>query len=261
VREQLVYPVFRQIDFRGKGRLREALRPPTEGVRVARFRSGMKLQLDLRESVQRDFLFGLYDRRELGIVRHHLAAGGDFVDVGAHIGMYSVLAGRTLGERGRVLSLEPNPVAREQLETNVALNRCSSVIVRAAAASDQSGTGLLHVAKTRDPSFSSLLIRGFEEDAPLEIEVTTVDREVEAFGLVPAMVKIDVEGNEVAVVDGMAKTLELRPALLVEVTADTASKIMFRLERLGYRALRVTRKGLVKGIDAPGWFNVLFLAE
>src|SRR5215204_1555377 len=158
------------------------------------------MRLDLRESLQRDFLFGLYDRRELDLVREHLG-DGDFVDVGAHVGLYTVAA--ALHGPGRVLAFEPNPSAREQLGENLALNRCANVLVVPKAVGDAPATALLHVPTTPDPSFSSLAGGRFAEGEPIDVEVTTVDAEVEAAGLRPSVVKIDVEGGELAVVGGM----------------------------------------------------------
>jgi FkbM family methyltransferase len=255
-----LYPVFRRVDFRGKGRLRRVLPVPERGSVVAAFPGGMRLRLDLRESLQRDFLFGLYDRVELDLVRERLRAGGDFVDVGAHVGMYSVAAALALGERGRVLAFEPNPGAREQLEANLALNGCRNVIVSAAAVSDAPGETVLHVPATPDPSFSSLEAGRFAEGEPIAVETTTIDREVEAHGLRPAFVKVDVEGGELAVLAGMARTLEALPTLLVEVSEESADAVASTLAACGYGAYRLRRRSLEPGLgDARGMFNALFL--
>jgi FkbM family methyltransferase len=256
-----LYPLFRRIEFRGKGRLRRVLPVPSSGTVVAGFPGGMRLRLDLRESLQRDFLFGLYDRAELELVRRELARGGDFVDVGAHVGMYSVAAALALGTRGRVLAFEPNPAARAQLEANLALNACRNVIVSAAAVSDAVGETVLHVPATPDPSFSSLEPGRFAEGEPVEVETTTVDREVEAHGLRPAVVKVDVEGGERAVVAGMGVTLELRPTLLVEVSEQSGGELVDTLTPLGYRAFSVGPSGLEPGVAGRrGLFNAVFRA-
>jgi FkbM family methyltransferase len=234
---------------------------PSDGLVVAGFPGGMRLRLDLRESLQRDFLFGLYDRRELALVRERLRGGGDFVDVGAHVGMYTVAASLALGDRGRVLAFEPNPAARAQLEANVALNGCENVVVSPRAVGDAAGEAVLHVPATPDPSFSSLEPGRFAEGEPISVEVTTVDAEVEALGLRPALVKVDVEGGELAVIAGLERTLDARPPLLVEVSQETGPELERRLAPLGYRAFRVGRH-LQPGLAGrPGLFNALFEAD
>jgi FkbM family methyltransferase len=253
--EDRVYPLFRRFDFRGKGRLRNRLPVRSEGRAEVDFPGGLRLELDLEESIQRDFLFGLVDRHELDLVIDHLAGFGDFVDVGAHIGYYTVGAARTTS--GRVLALEPNPDARAQLERNVALNGLENVIVRPAAVAAEPGRSHLHVPATPDPSFSSLEPARFAEGEPIEVEVSTVDREVEAARLEPRVVKIDVEGGELDVVAGMTQTLEAKPVLLVEVSEANAAELAQRLE--GYEGFRVARGSLEPLETGSGLFNALFL--
>ena len=226
------------------------------GTAVASFRGGTRLELDLRESLQRDFLFGMVDRHELELVRRHLR-GGDFVDVGAHIGMYTVEAARATP--GRVLALEPNPAARAQLERNVRLNGCTNVEIVGRAVAAAPGSAQLHVPVTPDPSFSSLEPRGFAEADPVDVEVTTVDAEVERRGLRPTVVKIDVEGGELAVAAGMTRTVELhRPVVLVEVSEATAHELARALE--GYSGFRVGSR-LEPLESGRGLFNALFLPQ
>ena len=252
--ERTLYPVFRRVDFRGKGRLRRALPVRSTGEAVASFPGGVRLRLDLRESLQRDFLFGMFDARELGLVREHLR-GGDFVDVGAHVGLYALTAARAT--RGRVLAFEPNVAARAQLERNVGLNDAANVVVDPRAVADTPGRATLHVPATPDPSFSSLAGGRFDEGVPLDVEVTTVDAEVERLGLAPTVVKIDVEGGELGVVAGMQRTLrEHRPVLLVEVSEDSARELARTLD--GYSGARVAR-GLEPLESGSGLFNALFV--
>jgi FkbM family methyltransferase len=253
--ERTVLPLMRRIDFRGKGRLRQVLPLRSSGAAEVTLPGGPRLQLDLRESVQRDYLAGQYDRDELDLVIDYLEGYGDFVDVGAHVGLYTVAAARVTS--GRVLALEPNPTARAQLEANVALNELENVLVRPVAVAAEPGTAQLHVPATPDPSFSSLEPGRFAEGDPVEVEVSTVDAEVEAAGLEPMVVKIDVEGTELDVVAGMEKTLEAKPALLVEVSESTAQHLAGRLP--GYDGFRIGRGKLEPLTTGRGTFNAWFL--
>src|SRR2546428_9178433 len=171
---QVLFPVFRRVDFRGKGRLRARLPVPHEGRPVVRFPGGVRLRLDLRESLQRDFYFGLYDQHELRLVSRHLRSGGDFVDVGAHIGMYAVRAAVELRGRGRVLAFEPNPSARAQLVENLALNGCENAAVVAAAVTAVAGLAGLHVPPSGDPSVSSPRGGRLSEGQAPPVEAQTV---------------------------------------------------------------------------------------
>jgi len=259
VLDHVLYPIFRRVEFRGKARLRSLLPVRDQGRPVVRFRGGVVLRLDLRESLQRDFYFGLADQGELRVMREHL--DGDVVDVGAHIGMYSISAAHEVAGRGRVLAFEPNPAARAQLEENLLLNRCENVVVLAAAAGAAPGHGLLHVPATADPSFSSLEAGRFAEGDPLDVPVTTVDAAVREHGLQPSFVKVDVEGAELDVVAGARHTIDaFRPTLLVEVSERSAPEVQRLLP--GYRSFRVERGRLTSGFDGcTGLFNVLFRPE
>ena len=253
-----VYPLFRRVDFRGKGRLRRHLPVPDHGRPTVRLAGGVRLRLDLGESLQRDFFFGLYDQAELRLLRRELRAGGDFVDVGAHIGMYTVAAASVLRGRGRVLAFEPNPSARAQLEENLALNDLDNALVVAAAAGSAPGEAELHVPATPDPSFSSLEAGRFGEGEPVPVRVTTVDEEVDAAKLSPAVVKIDVEGGELDVVAGMRRVLERRPLLIVEVSESSGAQLERLLQGRGYEAFRVAGRKLTPGLGGTGLFNAVF---
>jgi FkbM family methyltransferase len=252
---------LRRVDFRGKGRLRPLLHVPTSGRRVVRYPSGLLLQLDLSERHQQDLFFGLFERRELRTLQAVMEMGGDMVDVGAHIGMFSLTAARAAAAGSRVLAFEPNPVAREQLDANVLLNGCDNVVVLEMAASDESGHRLLSVPATPDPSWSSLETRTFEPGDALPVETTTIDVEVEARRLRPSFLKIDAEGHELHVLAGAKRTLESqRPLVLCEVSGATAQQAAAFFHRIGYTPVRVLQRGFEDGVGPLGGiFNVFFV--
>jgi FkbM family methyltransferase len=253
--------LLRRVDFRGKGRLRPLLRVPTSGRRVVRYPSGLLLQLDLTERHQQDLFFGLFERRELRTLQAVMETGGDMVDVGAHIGMFSLTAARAAAAGSRVLALEPNPLAREQLYANILLNGCDNVVVLDMAASDESGHRVLTVPATPDSSWSSLETRTFEPGEPLPVETTTIDAEVEARRLRPSFIKIDVEGHELHVLAGAERTFESqRPLVLCEVSEITALPAAAFFHRIRYVPIRVLPRTFVDGVGPlAGIFNVFFV--
>jgi len=245
------------------GRLRPLLPVPSEGEWTASFPGGMRLRLDAAELVQRDYLFGLYERLELRLVRRLMSNGRDFVDVGAHIGFYTVAAALACRDAGgRVLAFEPNPVSRTQLLQNLRLNDVDAEVVPSAA-SDRLRRGLLRVPNTPDTSWSSLEQRTFVEGEPYPVEMTTIDAEVQKRDLRPAMVKIDVEGHELAALQGMRATLAAdRPVVVCEVGEHTAEAAAASLAETGYRAFRVWSGRLrTSDVVGPGTYNVLFVPE
>src|SRR3954466_8959249 len=79
-----------------------------------------------------------YNREELDFLRGHTPGGGVFVDVGANVGTYAMVMARHVGERGRVVAIEPHPVIHARLALNNAASGHTQVklVAAAAAASD-----------------------------------------------------------------------------------------------------------------------------
>jgi FkbM family methyltransferase len=95
-----------------------------------------------------------YNREEMDFLRSHLPAGGVFVDVGANVGTYALVMARHVGERGKVIAVEPHPVARARLVFNAAANHAQITLVAAAAGAsdgelmietDNSNLGACHI--------------------------------------------------------------------------------------------------------------------
>jgi FkbM family methyltransferase len=258
--ERLVYPLFRRVEFRGKRRLRPYAPIARQGVRVVGFRGGFRLELNLAEALHRDYLFGSFDLFELRLARRILRNGGDFVDVGAHVGLYTV---PTAVAGSRVLAIEPHPESRRRLERNLDLNSTRAIVYPGAVGS-QDGMATLRVARQGDAGWATVVDDDRFGTAAAEwpIEMTTVDRLVEKHRLNPALVKIDVEGSELDVITGMEATLaESKAAVIVEVTGPTAAEIADRLRRVGYSPSWVRRQSLVSGIPrGSASINAVFLA-
>jgi FkbM family methyltransferase len=139
------------------------------------------------------------------------------IDVGANIGMYTVLMAGLVGPSGKVTAYEPNPDILPYLSENVAVNWFNDrVDIRAAAASDISGRVPLYVAE-RFMGNSSLLApdSSYFAHVPMdtvrevEVDVEPLDDAVELPDRVD-LVKMDVEGAELRVMRGMTRLLAER---------------------------------------------------
>jgi FkbM family methyltransferase len=257
-----LYPVLRRVEFRGKGRLRGRLPVDPDPSAVVRFPDGFRLRLDLRQALQRDFATGFHDSFERSLARRLLAGGGDALDVGAHVGLYTVSMASDLRGRGRVLAFEPNPTSRGRLAENIALNGLDNVVVVPAGASASPGEASLSFPEGGDSAWSSIGDGGHEDWTRVTIALTTIDEEVERHGLRPAFVKMDVEGHEAAALLGMERTIgDAQPALLLELSPETAGELEAELAGRGYEVYAVTARGIVPGPTpvAPGPKNVLFV--
>src|ERR1700730_16140389 len=109
----LLSDAIRQFNFRGKARLLHGL-CSREGEHEAEV-FGYKIKLDLADYIQRSIYLRTFEPRESALIRHYLKPGMTFVDVGANVGYYTLLAASLVGRRGRVLAFEPSPYVFERL--------------------------------------------------------------------------------------------------------------------------------------------------
>jgi FkbM family methyltransferase len=142
--------------------------------------------------------------------------GGFAVEAGAHIGYLSLHLARAVGEHGRLLVFEPNPeiqsILRRNLRRNGFLERVAIEEKAVGANASQASFFLSGSGET-----SSLVDPGTSR-ARIEVEVTTLDAAL-AGEAIPDIVKLDVEGLELAALEGMdrvATTDPDRPALVLE---------------------------------------------
>jgi FkbM family methyltransferase len=145
---------------------------------------------------------------------------GDVVyDIGANLGFFSLIAARLVGPEGRVFAFEPAPENVEAIRSNAELNRIDNVAVIPRAVSSRAGTARLQIVD--DQSWSRLEEFGEHPDTErvLEVETVAIDGLVESGELPPpTLVKIDVEGAELVVLEGMRATIERhRPAIVCEL--------------------------------------------
>jgi FkbM family methyltransferase len=204
---------------------------------VARTVFGMKMRGDSADIIgQYIYYFGLWEPDITAWVRRRLARGDVFLDVGANIGYYSLLASRMVGPHGSVVAVEASPTTFRVLLDNVAMNGVANVRALNLAASEHPGRVKLYRGSEYHSGLATVVEeRGFELGAEVEAEVPAAPlnsilsaEEMRRLRLA----KIDVEGAEAQVVAGMGSLIERgRPDLEIIIEIDPV-----RLERQGTSA-------------------------
>lgn len=146
---------------------------------------------------------GTYEQPTTLLLSRILGPGQTFVDVGASIGYFSMLASRLVGDDGKVYAFEPFPESLARLKRHLEMNRVANVIVLPVAAWDRSGSFCFYFSEGRDGTNS--LVWGGHRKATI-VPAMRLD-DVVAVGKSPIIIKIDVEGGEPNVLRGASKLI------------------------------------------------------
>lgn len=151
------------------------------------------------------YYYGYSEPETASFVLEYLKPGMVFWDVGAHIGEYSLLASSLVGPAGSVESFEPQSGIFDFLVENIRENGCSNIHAREIAISDSDANRRL----IRDKEAIS---RTGDLVACRSVITTTLDNVNQDTDLTPHLIKIDVEGTEMLVLQGATDLLHLPPA-------------------------------------------------
>ena len=180
------------------------------------------------------------------------------VDVGANYGYYTILMAIACGRDGRVLACEPNPVlARSYLLDNLAINGCrEQVEICQKVIGDRDQEHVNFILHHGDYATSSLECWSHSHRTEmLRVPMTTLDQLCADWSRLD-LVKVDVEGAEVLVWDGMQQTIARFPhaVVLIELHLQRdppqAKSFLHQLERSGYTLRYINYEGDVTPIEA-----------
>jgi FkbM family methyltransferase len=165
------------------------------------------------------YQYGFFEEGLTRALIEKLQPGDSFVDIGAHVGYYTILASLLVGAEGHVVSFEPTPRTRTELSANTA--GLDNVQVVPMAAWDATERLTLQDFGWRQSSFNSVVAARVNENrrsVSIEVEAVAVDDWLAAHGIVPAFIKIDAESAEQRVLRGLRRTIEQHhPILSLEI--------------------------------------------
>jgi FkbM family methyltransferase len=213
--------------------------------------------LAVNDACGRAILRGDFEEAEQRFVERYLQPGMTVLDIGAHHGIYSLLASQKVGASGRVVAFEPSPRERQRLFRHVQLNRCSNVTVEAMALGASEGEVELFVVQGNETGCNSLRPPEVSlRTKKLAVPLISLDRYVEQREIARVdFVKMDVEGGELEVLRGATALLQKppRPVILCEVQEErtrswgyAAGEIITQLRERQFSWFRIIREGILR---------------
>ncbi len=202
------------------------------------------------------FFMGETNPYETKVLREILEGGDIFFDIGAHIGWYSLNAAQIVGEKGKVIAFEPNPNCFADLEENKKLNKFDNITLEPIAISNKNMRLDFWIG---DDMGGSLIEKNTKrltlgrKIKKIRVPAQTLDDYCKEHRIKTiSLIKVDVEGAEVQVLQGAKLTLiNLSPDIIIECVDitfqanNTGSREFFNFfSSYGYHPYTFTSKGL-----------------
>ena len=193
---------------------------------VTRLATGLPIEVDVRDQIGchiRDH--GYWEPETAVFLLSVLRSGMTFIDVGANVGQYTPLASRAVGAGGRVIAFEPHPVVHRVLCRNIRRARCRNVVAEKMALGRTASLEPLYPGIPETLGGTSLRPWANTDRArPVTIPVTSLDLYASRHGITVDVMKVDVEGAELLVLEGGAASLARSPraTLIIEFFEERA---------------------------------------
>lgn len=185
-----------------------------------RLKHAGKMKLITSDYIDRWLFTGAdFEPATVDLIRKYLSKDDNFLDIGANIGYFSLIAAMQISDRGTVYAFEPTPLTISRLKKNVLLNNLSNIKVIEKAVSNENG-----IVKFKTPSDSirnsgRSSMRDIEENfSELTVETVSIDSMLNKLEKI-TLIKMDIEGAEGLALEGMHKLLERdRPVIILELS-------------------------------------------
>ena len=187
---------------------------------------------------------GLFEPHVMRVFKPLVPESGTVIDLGAHVGTYTLVAASRMRSGGRVYAFEPNPHARRFLAENIQANRLGDrVTIVPMAVSNHAGQVMMHIARDV-PDMSGLFTPLAISGEATTVDCTSLDIFLAKEGWPEVhLIKMDIEGSESATLEGMADlcSRQRRLSLIMEVNRETMAwagskpeELLIHLRRLGF---------------------------
>lgn len=209
---------------------------------------------DLEDQIQRQMYFNLYDPEEAGFLRKVLGKGDVFIDGGANVGFYSLIASPCVGSDGKIHAFEPVPSNVDKLKAVIQINGIDNIMVHEVALANKNKkmTFFLPNEEEHITGWGSM-IPSPRRQRKIEVQAVRLDDCLQlSVGSRLSAIKLDIEGSEPEAIEGAREVIlshkptiicEYNPYLLVRGNRR-ANELVDLISGLGYDISTIGRDGV-----------------
>ena len=222
---------------------------------IKKMPEGFLMRLSLEDHIEKQlFWYGSYEQKEMQVLLKFIQSDALVIDIGANIGYVSLLASSVV-VNGTVVAFEPGIVALERLHQNLALNPSLKIIVIPKALGNQVRECAYYPSSDENLGMSGLTPAENFSGKKDVVAMTTLDLVAAEQGWPKIdVVKLDVEGAELLVLQGMKSILtNFRPSLFIEIASSNLARfhhnskqLMDYLGSFDYQSFEILGTGLLK---------------
>lgn len=209
---------------------------------------GHRMWLDDKDALELA-VHGIYEPVETELLKRTLKPGQTFVDVGANIGYYTLLAARLVGPKGKVYAFEPDQSNFSLLVRNVRQNGYSNVVVVPRAVSSKSRVQRLFLSESNPGDHQ--LFDSKEGRKSVEVQTVALDDWFKKGNEKIDLIKMDIQGTEAGVLEGFRRLMRRNPRLKLvtefwpyglDRAGFSPSGYLQSLKKLGFKLWEVSEK-------------------
>ena len=248
---------------------------PSKGTRkISTLKYNIKMDLDLNEYLQSYlYFFGSYELPTLKLIKRLLKPSDMILDIGANVGYTSLTFAKFINDKGKIFSFEPEKKNYNTFLKNIKLNKFNNIYPHKLAVADENKSIKLYLSKSEnDGIHSTLLHTDTLSENYEEVEAVKMDDFVKNNNITKVnFVKIDVEGAEIDVINGMKQVMsDNQPVIILELveslqklknlTTSEFKKILFN--EYNYYPFIISDKGFISKCDLDSKHesdNVVFI--